>query len=517
MQRRTFAIISHPDAGKTTITEKILLFGGVINEAGSVKSRKTDQHARSDWMAIEKERGISISTSVMQFIHKNCIFNLLDTPGHEDFSEDTYRTLSAVDGALMVIDGAKGVEERTRKLMEVCRMRDIPIITFINKLDRSIQDPLELLDDIENSLGIKTHPLTWPIGMGKDFLGVYDCTKKHCFLYKSGYNFIRQDPIIASLEQTKESLSHFDREALNEALELVASEPFDHQAYLKGQLTPVYFGSALNNFGIKELLDGFALYAPSPLSRESTDGVTIHPNDEEFVAFVFKIQANMDLNHRDRVAFCRVCSGTYEKGQKIFHVQSQKYLSNTQALSFMGQDRTFTNQAVAGDIIGLINHGNIHIGDTFCIKKRTNMKIQGIVRFAPELFKSVRSEDPLKSKQLNHALAQLSQEGAVQVFRKKIGNDLILGAVGHLQFDVVISRLKHEYQLSCIYQHCPFVCALWIESESKDILELFVQNYASQIAYDAYEKMIFLAQSKVQMDLIRERNPKILFIDKEDC
>ncbi|MBM4222550.1 MAG: peptide chain release factor 3, partial [Gammaproteobacteria bacterium] len=360
LHRRTFAIISHPDAGKTTLTEKFLLFCGAIHEAGSVKSRKTTQSARSDWMEIERQRGISISTSVMQFEHKSCLFNLLDTPGHEDFSEDTYRTLTAVDSALMVIDAVKGVEERTRKLMDICRMRDIPIITFINKLDRGARDPLSLLDEIESALGIKTAPITWPIGMGRDFLGVYHFLKKTCFLYEAGKNFLIQEPTEVPLTALKEQMSEYDYQELLDSIELAQSCVFNKEAYLAGKMTPVYFGSALNNFGISELLDGFAEYAPDPRPRLTQTSKAIDPNDSVFRAFVFKIQANMDLNHRDRVAFCRICSGSYTKGQKLYHIEGEKFLNHTQAMQFLGQDRVHVAEAVAGDIIGLINHGSIH-------------------------------------------------------------------------------------------------------------------------------------------------------------
>jgi len=517
MQRRTFAIISHPDAGKTTITEKLLLFCGVIHEAGSVKSRKTSQSARSDWMAIEKQRGISITTSVMQFVYQNCLFNLLDTPGHEDFSEDTYRTLSAVDAALMVIDAVKGVEDRTRKLMDICRMRDIPIITFINKLDRGARDPLELLDDIETSLGIKTQPVTWPIGLGKEFKGVYHCFKKTCFLYESGRNFLKQEPKEATLDAILPQLSEYDQKQLQEQIELVQQDGLDHKAYLEGKLTPVYFGSALNNFGIQELLNGFVEYAPGPLSRETEDGEHVAPSDPEFQAFVFKIQANMDPQHRDRVAFFRICSGSYTRGQKLYHIEGGKFFMHTQAVTFLGQERAHIEQAVAGDIIGLINHGQIHIGDTFCEKKRTRLKFKGIPRFSPELFKSIRSVDPLKAKQLNQALIQLSQEGAVQFFRKKLGNELILGAIGALQFDVVASRLTHEYQVDCLYQPCSYVLASWISCVDDLKFEQFLEHHAAQVAIDSYQSWVFLSSSLIQKKLVQERFPWIVMKNRQEC
>ncbi len=517
MQRRTFAIISHPDAGKTTITEKLLLFCGVILEAGSVKSRKTSQSARSDWMEIEKQRGISITTSVMQFVYKGCLFNLLDTPGHADFSEDTYRTLSAVDAALMVVDAVKGVEERTRKLMDICRMRDIPIITFINKLDRGAKNPLELLDDIETSLGIKTQPVTWPIGLGKDFQGVYHFFKKKCFLYETGRNFLKQEPVEAELSSISQSLSEYDRKQFFEEVALVEQDSLDHAAYLSGKLTPVYFGSALNNFGIQELLNGFVDYAPGPLGRTTDTGARVEPSDPEFKAFVFKIQANMDPQHRDRVAFCRICSGSYERGQKLYHVEGEKFFMHTQAVTFLGQERSHIDKALAGDIIGLINHGQIHIGDTFCERKTAGLKFTGIPRFSPELFKSIRSFDPLKSKQLNQALIQLSQEGAVQFFRKKLGQELILGAIGALQFDVVASRLEQEYQLRCIYQPCSYVAASWISSADESKFEQFLEHHATQVALDSYQSWVFLSTSHIQKNLVCERNPAISMKNRQEC
>jgi peptide chain release factor 3 len=468
-------------------------------------------------MEIEKQRGISITTSVMQFVFKDCLFNLLDTPGHADFSEDTYRTLSAVDAALMVIDAVKGVEERTKKLMDICRMRDIPIITFINKLDRGAMNPLELLDNIETSLNIKTQPITWPVGIGKDFKGVYHFFKKCCYLYESGRNFLIQSPKEESLDIAANMLSEYERNELLDEISLVEQESIDRESYLKGETTPVYFGSALNNFGIQELLNGFVEYAPGPLSRKTEKGDVIEPTDSQFRAFVFKIQANMDPQHRDRVAFCRVCSGSYERGQKLYHVESDKFFMHTQAVTFLGQERSHIEKAVAGDIIGLINHGQIHIGDTFCDKKTSQLKFKGIPRFSPELFKSIRSSDPLKSKQLNHALTQLSQEGAVQFFRKKIGQELILGAIGALQFDVVAARLQNEYQLSCLYQPCSYVIACWIECTDSTKLEQFLDHHADQVALDSYQAWVFLASSHVQKRLVQERFPWIELKNLQEC
>jgi peptide chain release factor 3 len=517
LERRTFAIISHPDAGKTTITEKLLLYSGAIEIAGSVKSRKSSQSARSDWMEMEKQRGISITTSVMQFEYKGCLFNLLDTPGHADFSEDTYRTLTAVDSALMVIDAVKGVEERTKKLMAICRARNIPVITFVNKLDRGAKDPLELLDEIERELDLKCQPITWPVGIGRDFKGVYHLLNKHCLIYEAGKNFLKQDPTIMPFEDVLTELDDFTSNQLKEELSLVDElDQLDKKRYLEGILTPVYFGSALNNFGVKEILDGFVNYAPGPQSRLTRDDLVVSPTDPELKAFVFKVQANMDLQHRDRVAFCRICSGKYTRGQKLFHVESGKFMQNTQAVTFLAQDRSHIEEAEAGDIIGLINHGSISIGDTFCEKKNNSLKFKGIPRFAPEIFKSVRPVDPLKAKQLNNGLHQLSQEGATQFFKKLIGNDLILGAVGMLQFDVVAYRLEHEYQVPCIYSTCSYVIANWFSCPDKKEFDLFVANHESQIAIDNQDQMVFLATSRIQLQLVMDRWKKISFTNMQE-
>jgi peptide chain release factor 3 len=517
MERRTFAIISHPDAGKTTITEKLLLFAGAIEVAGSVKSRKSSLSARSDWMAIEKERGISVTTSTMQFEYQNCLFNLLDTPGHADFSEDTYRTLTAVDAALMILDAAKGVEERTYKLMQICRARHIPVITFINKLDRGALEPLELLDQIEKSLSLIAQPVTWPLGLGRDFKGVYDFFKKSCSLYQHGQNFLRQQPVSCSLEDFWPLCPAGLRCELEEQISLVATEGLDIESYRNGTLTPVYFGSALNSFGVQEILDGFVRYAPAPGPRATQSGSMIYPNDPDLTAFVFKVQANMDPQHRDRVAFCRICSGRYTRGQKLYHVESQKFLTNTQAVSFLGQERTHVEHAEAGDVIGLINHGTISIGDTFCSRKISDLKFKGIVRFAPEIFKTIRPADPLKVKQLNAALIQLSQEGAVQYFKKHLTQELIVGAVGVLQFDVVAIRLEQEYQISCQYGSCSFVTAHWVEAAKESDLQKFLAHHENQIAIDSQGDWVFLAQNRVQLSLASERFPDIVLSAKREC
>src|SRR5690554_2502566 len=441
-KRRTFAIISHPDAGKTTITEKVLLHGQKIQKAGTVKGKKSGQHAKSDWMEMEKERGISVTTSVMQFPYHDALINLLDTPGHEDFSEDTYRTLTAVDSCLMVIDAAKGVEERTIKLMDVTRLRDTPIITFINKLDRDIRDPLELLDEVESVLNILCAPITWPIGQGKSFKGVYHLLRDETIFYKTGQGHRIQDlDVIKGIDNPAldQRIGSYADE-LREQIELVkgASHEFDLELFLEGELTPVYFGTALGNFGVDHMLDGLTEWAPAPLSRQTKDREVL-PTEKGFTGFVFKIQANMDPRHRDRIAFMRIVSGKYTQSMKMRHVRIGKNISIADAVTFMAGDRERAAEAYAGDIIGLHNHGTIQIGDTFTEGEELNFT--GIPHFAPELFKRVRLKDPLKMKQLQKGLQQLAEEGATQLFMPLNNDDLILGAVGTLQFDVVHQRL----------------------------------------------------------------------------
>ncbi len=463
-RRRTFAIISHPDAGKTTITEKLLLYGGAIMLAGTVKGRKASRMATSDWLEMEQKRGISVATSVMQFPYGECLFNLLDTPGHEDFSEDTYRTLTAVDAALMVIDVAKGVEERTVKLMEVCRLRTTPIITFINKLDREGKEPIELLDEVESVLNIKCAPITWPIGMGSRLKGIYHITHDEIYLYEPGKNSeIKKAKTIKGLDSTEldRVIGEQDAKAFRDEIELVkgASHVFDEHLFKAGKMTPVFFGSALNNFGVESLLDAFVEYSPTPLPRP-TETREVSPEEEAFTGFVFKIQANMDPQHRDRIAFMRVCSGRYHKGMKMHQVRLGRDVLISQALTFMAKDRTHIEEAYPGDIIGLHNHGTIQIGDTFT--EGETLKFTGIPHFAPELFKRVVLKDPLKRKALQKGLMQLSEEGAVQLFRPLRNNDLILGAVGTLQFDVVEERLKSEYNVACTYEQVMVHAARWV-------------------------------------------------------
>ena len=491
--RRTFAIISHPDAGKTTITEKVLLFGQAIQTAGTVKGRGANaQHAKSDWMEIEKQRGISITTSVMQFPYNDCLVNLLDTPGHEDFSEDTYRTLTAVDSCLMVIDAAKGVEDRTRKLMEVTRLRNTPILTFMN---------------------IMCAPITWPIGCGKLFKGVYHLAKDETYLYQTGKGHtIQEVRIIKGLDNPELDTTIGDdlAQQLRDELELVqgASNEFDLEAFLSGDLTPVFFGTALGNFGVDHMLDGLTAWAPTPQPRQ-TDKREVAATEEKFTGFVFKIQANMDPKHRDRVAFMRIVSGKYEKGMKLRHVRIAKDVNISDALTFMAGDRDHVEQAYAGDIIGLHNHGTIQIGDTFT--QGEDLKFTGIPNFAPELFRRIRLKDPLKQKQLLKGLVQLSEEGAVQVFRPIANNDLIVGAVGVLQFDVVVARLKSEYNVEAIYEPVNVTTARWVECSDAKKLEDFKRKCEQNLALDGGDNLSYIAPSMVNLNLTQERYPDVEF------
>jgi len=511
-KRRTFAIISHPDAGKTTITEKLLLYGNAIQVAGTVKGRKAAKHATSDWMDMEKQRGISVTTSVMQFPYNDATVNLLDTPGHEDFSEDTYRTLTAVDSALMVIDGAKGVEARTIKLMEVCRLRDTPILTFMNKMDRDIRDPIELLDEVEDILNIQCAPITWPIGMGKEFKGVYNLYEDKIYLYKTGQGHTIQDvSIIDGLDSSElEQAIGSYAEDLREEIELVqgASHSFDLDAFLSGKLTPVFFGTALGNFGVDHMLDGLVKWAPKPQAREAEQR-TVEANEEKFSGFVFKIQANMDPAHRDRIAFLRICSGKYKQGNKLKHVRIGKQVTISNALTFFAGDRSTLEEAWVGDIIGLHNHGTIQIGDTFT--EGEELKFSGIPNFAPEMFRRVRLKDPLKNKALQKGLVQLSEEGATQVFNPFNNNDIILGAVGVLQFDVVAERLKTEYSVDCLYDTISVATARWIECDDEKMLNDFRKKAAENLALDGGGNLTYLAPTQVNLSLTMERWPDVKF------
>ncbi len=513
-KRRTFAIISHPDAGKTTLTEKLLLFGGAIQMAGSVKGRKAARHATSDWMALEKERGISVTSSVMQFPYSDYVVNLLDTPGHADFGEDTYRVLTAVDSALMVIDVAKGVEERTIKLMDVCRMRNTPIMTFINKLDREGKDPIDLLDEVESVLKIQCAPITWPIGMGPRLKGVVHLLSGEVHLFEAGRNFTRQDSTIFPSLDDPGVLSAIGQELLDEVkeqLELVegATQPFDIARYLAGEQTPVSFGSAVNNFGVQLMLDFFVENAPPPQPRETTTRV-VQPAEKKLSGFVFKIQANMDPQHRDRVAFMRVCSGEFNAGMKAFHPRSGKEIKLANALTFMASDREIAQSAFPGDVIGIHNHGTISIGDTFT--EGEDIAFTGIPNFAPELFRRARLRDPLKLKQLQKGLAQLSEEGATQFFKPLMSNDLILGAVGVLQFDVVAYRLQDEYSVDASFENVSVATARWIRCGDARKLEEFRNKNALNLALDAAGELVYLAPTRVNLSLAQERFPEVEFL-----
>ena len=517
-RRRTFAIISHPDAGKTTLTEKLLLFGGAIREAGSVKSRKTARHAKSDWMALEQERGISVTSSVMQFPYADRIVNLLDTPGHADFSEDTYRVLTAVDSALMVIDCAKGVEERTIKLMDVCRLRDTPIMTFINKLDREGRDPVELLDEVESVLNIQCAPITWPIGMGSRLKGIYHFMTNEVHLYESGKNFTRQDSTIFSSLDDPELIARVGSEVLDELrdeLELLqgASLPFDEQAYLSGQQTPVFFGSAVSNFGVEPLLDFFVAHAPAP-QEQVTRTRTVLATETELAGFVFKIQANMDPKHRDRVGFMRVCAGHYKPGDQLFHVRSGKNLRVSDALTFMASDRSNVTEAYPGDIVGLKNYGTISVGDTFTAGE--SLQFTGLPSFAPELFRRPQLRDPLRAKALQKGVDQLCEEGAAQLFRPLVSNDLILGAVGVLQFDVVAYRLSDEYSVEAKFEMVNVVTARWVSSDDEAKFKEFSEREARHLAVDAAGSLAYLAPSMANLQVSQERWPDIKFSTTRD-
>jgi peptide chain release factor 3 len=510
--RRTFAIISHPDAGKTTMTEKLLLFGGAIKLAGTVKSRKSDRHATSDWMSMEQERGISVTTSVMQFPFKERMVNLLDTPGHEDFSEDTYRTLTAVDSALMVIDAAKGVEPRTIKLMEVCRLRDTPIVTFINKLDREIRDPIEVMDEIEDILQIQCAPMNWPIGAGRSFKGVYDLVSDRIICYKQGQGHHAYDyEVILGLDSNAARDYLGDAyDELCEEIELVrgASHEFDRDDFIGATLTPVYFGTALGNFGVREMLEGFVEYAPAPQPRES-DVREVLPDEDRFTGFVFKIQANMDPKHRDRIAFLRVCSGEYRQGMRMRHVRLGKDIKVGDAVTFMAGDRVQADVADAGDIIGLHNHGTIQIGDTFT--EGETMRFKGVPNFAPELFRRVRVKDPLRSKQLDKGVQQLAEEGATQVFKPLTRNEIVVGAVGVLQFDLVAFRLRDEYKAECVWEDTNTFTARWIQCEDDKMLADFKAKNEDNLAIDGGGYLTYLATSRVNLQLAEERWPDVTF------
>jgi len=511
-RRRTFAIISHPDAGKTTLTEELLLFGGAIQMAGTVKGRKAARHATSDWMRLEQQRGISVTSSVMQFPYRDCIVNLLDTPGHEDFSEDTYRTLTAVDSALMVIDCAKGVEERTIKLMEVCRLRDTPIMTFINKLDRDGQPPIELLDEIERVLKIRTAPITWPIGMGRELKGIYHLLEDRIYAYEAGKGGRVGENLTIDGLQSAEAQAFLGEFAARfaEEIELVkgATDTFDPQAYRAARQTPVFFGSAISNFGVEELLASFTTHAPGPMPRATRER-QVEALEEKLTGFVFKIQANMDPGHRDRIAFMRLCSGRYTRGMRLYQVRLGKEVRVADALTFMAADRAQAEEAFAGDIIGLHNHGTINIGDTFTEGEK--LSFTGIPNFAPEMFRRAVLKDPLKMKALSKGLSQLCEEGATQLFKPLRNNDLILGAVGPLQFEVVAFRLEDEYSVNCVFDNVNVYTARWVYCDDERKLEEFRAKAYDNLAVDHAGALVYLAPSRVNLQLTLERWPEIRF------
>jgi len=511
-RRRTFAIISHPDAGKTTLTEKLLLFSGAIQIAGSVKARKAARHATSDWMEIEKQRGISVASSVMQMEYRDCVINLLDTPGHQDFSEDTYRVLTAVDAALMVIDAANGVEPQTRRLLQVCRARNTPILTFVNKMDREVQDPMSVMDEIEQELGMTVVPFTWPVGMGKLFRGVYDRREKRMRVFSPGEDKAGGDDEILSGLDNAEATRRFGAEFTQAQgeLELLngASPEFDRAAFLAGKQTPMFFGSAINNFGVQEVLDALVDLAPAPAERTAIQRV-VHPEEKKFSGVVFKIQANMDPAHRDRIAFLRVASGEFTRGMRLKVVRSGKELRPNTVVSFMSQRRELLDTAFAGDIIGIPNHGVLQLGDT--LTEGEALQFTGLPFFAPEMFRAVEVADPLRSKQLRAGLTQLGEEGAIQVFRPIAGSLLLLGAVGQLQFEVVAHRLEHEYGVKARILGSQFNLARWVTSDDPNELKKFMDANAHRVALDAVNAPTLLVDHSATLRAVEQQWPKIKF------
>jgi peptide chain release factor 3 len=516
--RRTFAIISHPDAGKTTLTEKLLLFGGAIQLAGAVKARGDARRARSDWMKVERERGISVTASVMTFDYAGCTFNLLDTPGHEDFSEDTYRTLTAVDSAVMVIDAAKGIEEQTKKLFEVCRLRDVPIITFINKLDREGRDPFELLGEIETTLQLDVTPATWPIGMGRSFLGCYDLLHERLLLLdRTRRNVIQEGDSYDGLNDPRlaAALPADAIVRLREEVEMAQAlcPPFDLEAYREGHRTPVFFGSAINNFGVKDLLDGLVALAPPPRPQPALER-TVSPEEEAVTGFVFKIQANMDPKHRDRVAFVRLCSGRFRRGMKLFHVRTKKTMTIHNPLLFLAQERELAEEAWAGDILGLPNHGNLRIGDA--LTEGEELRFTGIPSFAPELLRKVRPEDPMRAKHLGRALLQLAEEGAAQVFKPLLGTDWIVGVAGALQFDVLADRIRTEYDVPVHFEGTSIHAARWVDSDDHRLLKKFGNANQGSMAEDHNGSPVFLARNSWHLKTTGEEWPDLKFLKTKE-
>lgn len=526
LQRCTFAIISHPDAGKTTVTEKLLWFGGVVRQAGKVKA-KDGEFAKSDWMQMEQDRGISITSSVMSFEYNHRAVHLLDTPGHKDFSEDTYRTLTAVESVLMMIDGAKGVEGQTEKLMDVCRLRDTPVITFINKFDRDSLDPFELIDNIEKKLSITCCPMTWPIGDGVDFKGVYDFKTKMIRSFgdkRDPFNPTEIDASDLNSNELKAFLGDALHEKLEEDLQMVEEliEPFNEELYLEGIQTPVFFGSALNNFGVKEVIEMITSHAPSPKARVAklkpydldSDQKEIAPDHKKFSGFIFKIQANMDKKHRDRIAFMRVCSGVFKRNTKILHVRTEKEVKIPSPQIFQSRDRELVEEAYAGDIIGIHDTGKFQIGDTFTEGEK--IMYTGIPSFAPELFKSVALKDPMKGKQLDKGLRQLSEEGATQLFIRPSTGAKMLGAVGMLQFEVVKFRLEDEYNVKADYEGTPFSGVRWLKFEDKKTEEDFKANYSGNILVDGKERLCYGVKSDWDLKLCMDKSPKVKFFKNSD-
>ncbi|BAL26653.1 peptide chain release factor 3 [Azoarcus sp. KH32C] len=509
-KRRTFGIISHPDAGKTTLTEKLLLFGGAIQLAGTVKARKSARHATSDWMEVEKQRGISVTSSVMQFEYQGHTINLLDTPGHQDFSEDTYRVLTAVDAAVMVIDAAKGVEAQTIKLLEVCRLRNTPIITFVNKMDREVRETFDLLQEIESVLKIDCAPITWPIGMGKTFRGVYHLLEDRVLRFAAGEEKRTEAEVIKGIANAQlDELFPLEVGKLREEVDLIqgASPPFSLGDFLAGKQTPVFFGSGINNFGVQEILQALLDWAPPPQPRDAGSR-QVQPAEAPFTGFVFKIQANMDPKHRDRIAFFRICSGRYSSGMKVKHVRAGRDMKLANALTFMANERVLMDDGVAGDIIGIHNHGQLHIGDT--LTEGENLGYKGIPYFSPELFSAARLRDPLKSKQLQKGLQELGEEGAIQVFEQEGGN-MLLGAVGQLQFEVVAQRLKDEYKVDAIFEPCDIHTARWLSFPDEVTRRNFEREQAMRIGKDVDGNPVYLATSRYNLEVTMEKWPKVAF------
>jgi peptide chain release factor 3 len=504
LPRRTFAIISHPDAGKTTLTEKLLLFGGAIREAGMVKARRERRHTRSDWLKIEQQRGISVSSSVMTFEFEGTVFNLLDTPGHQDFSEDTYRTLTAVDSAVMVIDAAKGIELQTRKLFEVCRLRDIPITTFINKVDREGRDPFELVDEIAETLALDVCPMTWPIGMGGLFRGCWDIAHQRVIRSQ------RPGDAIASTDALEDTASPDQAAALREEVELISAgyPAFDVESYRAGHLTPIYFGSALKDYGVRELLHGLVSHAPSPRGQPA-DRRTVAPSEPAVTGMVFKVQANMDPNHRDRIAFTRICSGRFRRGMKLYQVRTGKTTSVQAPIFFFAQDRSLAEEAWPGDIIGIPNHGTLRVGDT--LTEGEPLRFTGVPNFAPEILRRVRLNDPMRAKQMRRALEDLAEEGITQIFRPMLGSDWIVGVVGSLQLDVLTARIEQEYHLSIGFEAAPYETARWVDASDSQMLKQFIETNRGAISEDRDGAPVFLVRNAWELNRTVELWPQIRF------